>query len=134
MASRSLRAWIIRWEWAGQHAAVEQPVAAILRPQIGGDQLLRVVETLYAAREYVPDEMLETIRRNGHNPYRAEWGTIAIDLAKDGRPLQVPWQGEVICGHNPFLVARLGRAWPVGDGSGQVEWDDDPRPAPEGGL
>lgn len=104
-------------------------MAAVLRPQIGGGQLLRVVETLYAAREYAPDEMLEAIRRKGHNPYRAEWGTIAVGHGEDGRlPPRVPWLGEVICGHNPFLIARLGRAWPTADGSGGIEWEDDPRP------
>ena len=90
---------------------------------------MRVVETLYAAREYAPDEMLEAIRRKGHNPYRAEWGTIAVGQGEGGRPpARVPWLGEVICGHNPFLVARLGRAWTTGDQSGGIEWEDDPRP------
>ena len=100
----------------------------MLRPQIGGSKLLRIIEALYAAREYAPAEMLEAIRPDGHNPYRAEWGTVEIDLGKGGRGPQVPWRGEVICGHNPFLVARLGRAWSARDGSGRIEWEDDLRP------
>ena len=51
MAENAVRAWVIRWEWSGRHAAVEQPVAAVLRPQLGGRNLLRIVEALYAARE-----------------------------------------------------------------------------------
>lgn len=125
MAKKAIRAWIIRWEWAGSHAAVEQPVAAVLPPQIGARNLLRIIETLYAAREYAPQDMLGAIRRGGHKPYQAEWGTAEINLGKDGWR-RVRWEGEVICGHNPFLVARLARAWPVGEG--RIEWQDDPRP------
>lgn len=124
---RDRKAWVIRWEWAGAHAAVDQPVAAVLRPQIRGDRLLRLVEALYASREYAPGEMLEAIRHDGHNPYQAQWGTVEVDLGRNERR-QVPWEGEVICGHNPFLVARLARAWAVNDGSGRIEWEDDPRP------
>lgn len=113
MTGRAIRAWVVRWEWAGQHAAVDQPVAAILRPQIGGRRLFGIVETLYAAREYEPIDMLSAIRPGGHHPYRAKWGS---------------WGGEVICGHNPFLVARLARVRPASDGSGGIEWEDDSRP------
>ncbi len=126
MAKHAIRAWVIRWEWAGRHAEVKQPVAALLRPQIGDKNLLRIIEALYAAREYAPEDMLNAIRRDGHNPYRAEWGTAEIDPDQDGHWRRVPWQGEVICGHNPFLVARLARVWPVGEG--RVDWQDDPRP------
>jgi hypothetical protein len=52
------KAWLVRWEWAGNHAAVEQPVAAILSPRLGGEQVLRAVEMLYAVLSYTPDEML----------------------------------------------------------------------------
>jgi hypothetical protein len=126
--NKGVRAWVVRWEWAGPHAAVDQPVAAVLPPQIGGANLLRLVETLYAAREYAPDEMLNATRKNGRNPYPAKWGTIGVVPGHGSEPRQVPWRGEVICGHNPFLVARLARAWPALDGSGGIEWEDDPRP------
>lgn len=118
----------MRWDWCGQHAAVSQPVAAILRPQIQGDTLLRIVELLYASTQYKPDEMLSAIRRDGPNPFRARWSTVEVDPDQRGRRVTVPWEGEVSCGHNPFLMARRARVWPVGDGSGRVEWEDDPRP------
>jgi hypothetical protein len=116
--SRAVKAWVVRWEWSGDHAAVEQPVAAVLRPQTSGDQVLRIVEILHASRQYEPDEMLFAIRRNGHQPYPAQFGTIG----------GVPWMGEVVCGHNPYLVARKAGVWPAGDGSGRIEWEDIPRP------
>jgi hypothetical protein len=125
----SSRAWVIRREWCGDHAAVEQPVAAMLRPQTSADQVRRVVELLYAARQYQPDEMLDAIRRTGHNPYPARLGTVNFDPDGSARTYGVPWEGEISCGHNPFLLARLATVRPVGDGSGRIAWEDDPRPS-----
>lgn len=71
--------------------------------------------------------MLDAIRRNGQNPYRAEWSTIEVKASSGGKT-HVPWLGEVVCGHNPFLVARLARVWSADDGSGGIEWEDDQRP------
>jgi hypothetical protein len=65
-----------------------------------------IVEALYASREYDPVDMLDAIRRNGQNPYRAEWGRIEVKAPSGGKS-HVPWLGEVVCGHNPFLAARL---------------------------
>jgi hypothetical protein len=107
MAARGkgIKAWVVRWEWAGDHAAVDQPVAAVLRPQTGAHQVMQIVELLHAARQHTPTEMLSMIRRGGHRPYPARLGTVRFDPA-DG-PVNVRWSGEVSCGPNPFLVARL---------------------------
>jgi hypothetical protein len=121
------KAWVVRWDWVGHRAAVERPIAAVLRPQIGPREVARIVEVLYAARQYNPGEMLSAIRRRGHRPYEARFGTAPFDDGR-GRILQAPWQGEITCGHNPFLVARLARVWPADDCSGRIEWEDDPRP------
>jgi hypothetical protein len=129
MASRDvIRAWVVRWEWAGAHAAVAQPVAAVLRPQLSAEHVRRIVEALYAARQYSPDEMVEAIRRRGHQPYPARFSTVRVDPDGRGRSYTVRWEGEVFCGANPFLLARKARVWPAADGSGAVHWEDDPRP------
>jgi hypothetical protein len=125
-APRGRKAWLVRWEWAGNHAAVEQPVAAILSPRLGPERVRQAVELLYASLSYTPDEMLEAARDGGFNPYRATFNTVNVRM--DGRDLQVPWQGEIACGHNPWLAARKARVWPLGDGSGGVGWVDDERP------
>lgn len=117
---RAVKAWVVRWEWAGVHAAVEQPIAAVLRPQTGAEQVRRIVEVLHASRQYAPDEMLAAIRRHGHHPYPAQFGRLR----------GAPWMGEVICGHNPYLIARLAMVLPSGDGSGRIDWEDLPRPDP----
>jgi hypothetical protein len=64
-----------------------------------------------------PDEMLEAARDGDSNPHRAQFNAISVHL--DGREVQVPWSGGVVCGHNPFLVARNAGVWPLRDGSGR---------------
>ena len=73
---RSARlAWLVLWEWVGDHARVDQPIAAILPRPLSHETVQRIVEVLYAEREYIPAEMLEAARDRGHNPYRAHLGT-----------------------------------------------------------
>jgi hypothetical protein len=117
---KGARAWVVRWEWQGDRAAVGQVVVAIIRPQVSSRTVKEIVARLYAARAYQPDEMLHMVRRNGHDPYPARWGAI------NG----IPWEGEIYCGHNPLLRARKATVRPKGDGSGGVEWEDDPIPEP----
>lgn len=123
-------AWVVRWDWAGSHAAVPQPVAAILPPQLGPETVRRLVETLYAAREYTPAEMLEASRRGGHNPHKATFGTCPMTL-EDGTTIQSTWEGEIFCGHNPHLVARKALVRVTGNADGTVEIEDMPRPTPD---
>lgn len=125
-APKGRKVWLVRWEWAGKHAAVEQPVVAILSPRLSGQRVRQTVGLLYASLSCTPDEMLEIARDGDSNPHRAQFNTISARL--DGREAQVPWSGEVVCGHNPFLVARKARVWPLRDGSGGVGWIDDDRP------
>lgn len=71
--------------------------------------------------------MLSAAEQGGFNPYRAEFVTVSVDLG-EGETANVPWQGGIICGHNPWLAARKVRVWALGDGSGRVGWEDDKRP------
>jgi hypothetical protein len=124
---RSHKAWLVRWEWAGNHAAIKQPIAAILSPRLGGEQIRRAVEMLYASASYTPDEMLRAAQQHGSfNSYPAEFATVSVRV--NGQTARVRWQGEITCGHNPWLAARKARIWPLRDGSGGVGWADDERP------
>ncbi len=121
------KAWLVRWEWTGDHAAREQPVVAILSPRLGGERVRRAVEMLYAVLTYRPDEMLGAAQQySSFNPYPAEFATVSVNV--DGGTAQVPWEGEIVCGHNPWLAARKARIWPLQDGSGGVGRVDDERP------
>jgi hypothetical protein len=131
MASSSRRtiAWVVRWDWAGDHAAVEGRVAAVLAPQLGPETVRRVVESLYAAHAYSPAEMLEAVRRGGHNPYPAKYGRIAV-LREDGCRESVEYRGELICGHNPFLIARKAKVGLDPNDPEEIIYKDLPRPRP----
>lgn len=117
---------MIRWEWAGPHAAVGQPLAAILSPRTGEKQLLQILEVLHAARAYTPEEVLAHTQPKAHNPYPAEWHRVRVEI--NGQVQHPQWTGMAMCGHNPYLVARRAWAWALGDGSGEIAWEDDPLP------
>lgn len=122
------KAWLVRWEWAGGHAAVEQPVAAILSPRLRGEQVRRAVEMLYASAWYTPAEMLRAAQQHdSFNPYPAKFATVSVEVS--GQTARVRWEGEVLCGHNPWLAARKALIRPLQDGSVGVGWVDDERPA-----
>ena len=45
--NRKRKAWLVTWEWAGDHAKRADKVAAILNPRLGGDRVRELVEFLY---------------------------------------------------------------------------------------
>jgi hypothetical protein len=106
-----------------------QKVAAVLPPQWGTETVKRVVEVLYAAHEYSPAEMLEAARRGGHNPYPARPGRVTV-IREDGVRESPEYQGELICGHNPYLIARQALVRLDPDDPGNILYEDVPRPGP----
>ena len=96
---RGISAWLVTWEHAGEHAKPRQRVAAVLNPRLSGQKVLEIVELLYANEPYNPSERIAVARSRRSNPYPARFGSL------EG----VPWEGEIVCGHNPWLEARLVR-------------------------
>jgi hypothetical protein len=110
----------------------ENPIAAILRPQLGGDKVKEYVELLYSTSRYVASEMLHYMGQPEDIPYKAYYGTLSRRDDGSGQ-VHVPWEGQVMAGHNPYLFARLVDNLRVGkgtypDGSSKLEWDERPRP------
>lgn len=85
---RGQKAWLVTWEWSGPHAAVEDRVAAILRPRLSKRVVGEIVETLYAVHAYSPTELAWWSKQPGMNPYKAQWDNDHCE-----------------CGHNPSLCA-----------------------------
>lgn len=85
---RGQKAWLLTWEWMGDHAAIEDRIAAILRPRLSQNFVGEIVEYLYAIHEYTPNELALWSKRPKGNPYKAEWDN-----------------GHCHCGHNPWLNA-----------------------------
>jgi hypothetical protein len=47
-----MKAWLITWEWAGEHAKVDEPIAAILNPRYSPQRVRDIVELLYVNGMY----------------------------------------------------------------------------------
>ena len=89
---RGQSAWLLTWDWSGPHAAVEDRIAAILRPKLSRHIVGSIVETIFARHEYNVSEMAQWAKRPKDNPYKAVW------------------EGDhCYCGHNPFLHANYVR-------------------------
>jgi len=96
MRTRKFKAWLVTWEWAGDHAKRPDKVAEILDPRLPPERVRRIVELLYH-REASLSEKVSWRLRHKTQPYPAEFVTL------EG----LPYQGEITCGHNPWLRARL---------------------------
>lgn len=93
-----MKAWLVTWEWSGEHAKRNEKVAALFDSRVSPERVRESVELLYAQAAYTLSERIACFVGNRRrNPYPAE----CVKL--EG----VPWQGEIHCGHNPYLRARL---------------------------
>lgn len=89
-----MKAWIIKWSWIGDHAAVEKPLVAVLSARTSADTVKKHVELLYAAQQSLGDQIdMARYNKPKENPYPAEFSG--------------NWAGAITCGHNPFLEAFL---------------------------
>jgi hypothetical protein len=115
---RKFKAWLVTWEWVGNHAKRDKKVATIFDSRLLPERVRSVVEVLYAQETYTMSEKIAAFVGNGkRNPYPAEF------LRLDG----VPWNGEIHCGHNPYLRARLVDDLTIErglDGTESASWKD----------
>ena len=95
--NRKIVAWLVTWEWTGDHAKVENKIAAILNYRLLGENVRRIVELLYANNQYTLSERIAYAKNKKTNPYPARFDVIN----------RKPWAGRIYCGHNPHLYARL---------------------------
>lgn len=56
------RAWLVRREWSGSHARKDNPIIAVLSPQLSEREVAKFVERFYAARMSTAAEMLTCMR------------------------------------------------------------------------
>lgn len=85
------RAWVVVWDWAGDHAAMDgDEILAFFSPTTSIEFVRQAVEYIYAEKSYNLEERARWTIDPSKNPYKA--------LAENGM---------VHCGHNPMLVARI---------------------------
>lgn len=83
------KAWLLTWEWMGEHAAVEDRIAGILRPCLSKEKITELVEYIYAFHAYSLSELAYYAKQPKDNPYKAQWEN-----------------KHCYCGHNPSLHAN----------------------------
>ena len=93
---KGVRAWLVTWEWSGSHAARQGKIVEILDPRIWPEQVRQIVELLYHREASLSEKVAWRLRKRRH-PRPAEF--TRLHGAK--------WEGEITCGHNPWLCARL---------------------------
>jgi hypothetical protein len=90
-------AWIITQEGTSH----PERVIGILSARKSAEKIKEHVEWLYALLHYYPEEHLSLAKYNNpSNPYKAEYWTTNL-----GAPVRT----MMMCGHNPYLVARYAR-------------------------
>ena len=116
-----MKAWLITWEWIGDHAAVDDKVLDIISARRSAEWIRVYTERLYLTSESSMAELMQCAAYNKPQKpaYRAEYGTIA-----NGR---IRYTGRITCGHNPFLFSRLVDNLEV-DENDSVTWEERPLP------
>lgn len=126
--AKGITAWLVTWERIPNGTvspATPDQVAAILNRRLGGERVRQLVELLYLNSKYVLYERLKCAKDAASNPYPAHFGMIH----------GARFTGEVTCGHNPYLHARLVDGLCV-EGAPDTEserliWTERPRPTPK---
>jgi hypothetical protein len=117
-----MKAWLITWEWVGEHVKVDNEIAAILNSRLSSKKVIEIIELLYMNASYTFSEQLAYVKNKRKNPYPPYYGTLG----------NIPWLGEIYCGHNPYLYARQVRNLRVQADEIDKEillWDEIPKPA-----
>ena len=120
-AKSNIVAWLITWEWIGNHAKVENNIAAILNYRLGEDTVREIMERIYINNYTSLRERVAYAKNKRNHPYPAQSTKV------DG----VPWSGRMYCGRNPYLYARLVNDLHVDvdkNGEETLVWKERPKP------
>jgi len=120
------RAWLITWDWMGNHAKVDDSFVAVLDYRYSGESMKRFVEWVYVSSQFAFHEQLAYAKDRSYNPYPAQFGTVGLK-AREGLqlPPRSPYEGEITCGRNPWLWARIVydlEAYVDEDGNEHLRW------------
>ena len=55
---RRVKAWLVTWEWIGDHAKRDDKIVAILNPRLSETKVKEIVELLYMQEGYSLSEKL----------------------------------------------------------------------------
>jgi hypothetical protein len=109
-------AWLVTWEGTDVSRDPASRIVEILDPRMSPKRVRHVVELLYH-RGATHQEKIRWRLRKEPQPYGAEFATVA-----GGQ-----WEGRIVCGHSPWLSARLVdhlKVWYDDDGTERASWDE----------
>lgn len=114
-------AWLVTWEWIGDHAAVDKKVVTIINYRKSASYVKDFIEQLY----------IETSASISNKYSYAKSAKNNLYPAKYFRVKGVDWSGCMYCGHNPHLYARRVKNLRITEGAeGEcLEWDEIPIPS-----
>ena len=55
---KGVQAWLVTWEWAGEHAKRDDKIVAVFNPHLGGVRVRELVEFLYMTHSYSTGERI----------------------------------------------------------------------------
>lgn len=104
------RAWLLTWEWIGNHALIRDKFAAVISSRCSDNTIEKILELYYVSSYLSLHEQFAYVKSNKHCPYKVQHNTIAVPerMQKECSLLpQVPFADSMIIGENPWLWARL---------------------------
>ena len=94
-----MKAWLVTWDWCGDHAAVGDQLVAILNAKRSQSSVAKYVELLHLLATSPAFEVAQCADGRGKQPHQQATMVQVIN--------GVPHGGRITCGHNPWMVARL---------------------------
>jgi len=92
-----ITAWLVTWDWIGEHVKREDKIVTVMSRRLSPERVSEILEMIYGNEYYTLEERVSFAKSRKLNPYPAYYDDIG----------GIPWTGRILCGHNPFLVARL---------------------------
>ncbi len=115
---KGITAWLVTWDSVGEEN-IPQNIAAILNPHWSARRVRDLVEVIYVNSSYSLSERIGYAKNRSFNPYPAQFSGFNGVL----------WEGQIMCGDNPWLFARLVDYLTIDpDNKNKVIWRERPRP------
>lgn len=92
-----MNAWLITWEWDGEHANVDDPLIAIFSSRLSENRIAEFIEGYFLIKSASAGEMVYYANRTKEIPYKTE-----KHVSING----IPHGDRITCGDNPYIFAR----------------------------
>jgi hypothetical protein len=116
--TKGITAWLVTWDGVGEENA-KQNIATILNPHWSARRVRELVEIIYVNSAYSLSERIGYAKNRSFNPYPAQFSGF------NG----IRWEGQIICGDNPWLFARIVDNLTVDpDNEQKTTWSERPIP------